>query len=68
MELHKAGRSFRDIDRALGLGNDTSRKFLSSDELPKNALGAKIGTQAPSVLPLANTEDRSDTRLDAASP
>ena len=64
MELHKEGKSFREIDRALGLGNGTSRGFVE-----KNALGAKISTpeSSASTVPMASTEDRPETREDARS-
>ncbi|MFU1553361.1 helix-turn-helix domain-containing protein [Aeromonas sp. A04] len=69
MELHNEGKSFREIDKALGLGNDTARKFITTNSLPKNALGAKIGTpeSSTSAVPMASTEDRSETREDARS-
>ena len=68
MELHKEGKSLREIDRALGLGDGTARKFLDNSEVRKNALGAKILTpESPtSTVPMASTEDRADTRASSS--
>ncbi|MNC41884.1 hypothetical protein D3C75_906730 [compost metagenome] len=65
MELHKDGKSNRKISEALGIGSSTVDEFIKA--LPGNALGAKAGTPngTPGVLPLANTDDRPDTRVDA---
>lgn len=68
MELHKEGKSLREIDRALGLGDGTARKFLDNSEVRKNALGAKILTPevSTSTVPMASTEDRSETRASSS--
>lgn len=62
LELHNGGKSFREIDRALGLGNGTARGHVE-----KNVTVTKISTPESSStsVPTANTEDRSDTRRDA---
>lgn len=70
LELHKEGKSANAIDKALGLSKDLARSVLK--ELcgsPENALGAKTGTPEPSTsaVPMASTEDRSETREDARS-
>lgn len=69
LEKHKEGKSFREIDKALGLGNDTARKFITANEPPKNVSVTNFGTpEAPtSAVPMTSTEDRSDTREDARS-
>lgn len=44
-------------------GQNYSTPASSIERLPKNALGAKMGTESSSTsVPTANTEDRSDTR------
>lgn len=66
MELHKEGKSNNAIGKALGLGSTTIDNIVKN--LPKNALGAKMGTEQPSTaVPMASTEDRSETREDARS-
>lgn len=69
LELHKEGKSFREIDKALGLGNDTARKFITANEPPKNVSVTNFGTPevSTSAVPMASTEDRSETREDASS-
>lgn len=69
LELHKEGKSLREIDRSLGLGDGTARKFLENAEVRKNGLAPKFLTPevSTSAVPMASTEDRSETREDARS-
>lgn len=69
MELHKEGKSLREIDRSLGLGDGTARKFLENAEVRKNASVTNFLTpeSSTSAVPMASTEDRSETREDARS-
>ncbi|MFG0761835.1 hypothetical protein [Aeromonas media] len=59
----------REIDRSLGLGDGTARKFLENAEVRKNASVTNFLTPevSTSTVPMASTEDRSDTREDARS-
>lgn len=62
LELHKDGKSNTAIGAALGFGASTVRKIL------ERLGGVQTGEHTldtPSVLLLANTEDRPDTRVDA---
>lgn len=65
LELHKDGKKFFAIDTALGLGNGTAKNVVEATS--KNGLGPKIEVHgsSPIALPMANTEDRPDTRVDA---
>lgn len=67
MELHKEGKSAREVGRVLGIDNATVSRTLK--ELLQNALGAKCNTPevSTSAVPMASTEDRSETREDARS-
>jgi len=62
MELHKGGKSNTAIGKALGISTTNVGKTLERlGESPKE----NLSFSDPSVLPLANTEDRPDTRVDA---
>jgi len=61
LELHKGGKSGNAISKALGIGQSTVSdviRSLTGNSIVENPV-------APSVLLLANTEDRPDTRVDA---
>ncbi len=62
VELHKGGKSNKEINKALGVHMDTIATIVGGS---KNAVGAKLDPQAPSVLPQVNTQPRPDTRIDA---
>lgn len=67
MELHKEGKTAYAISKALGINEKTTGNIIKA--YCKNALGAKL--QYPEVststVPMASTEDRSETREDARS-
>lgn len=64
MEQHKGGTSARKIGELFNLPNKTVSRII--EEVCQNPDSGKRHTPAtPSVLPLANTEDRADTRVDA---
>lgn len=67
LELHKEGKSGRKIAEALGLGQRTVSDFLA--EVSENGLTPKPLTPevSTSTVPMASTEDRSETREDARS-
>lgn len=61
-EMHRGGHSNKAIGKALGMHPSTVATFI------ERMRGLETGQpllKTPSVLPLANTEDRPDTRLDA---
>lgn len=62
LEMNKEGKSNTAIGKALEMGPSSVRKILERLGGGQNSLGA---LDTPSVLPLANTEDRPDTRVDA---
>ncbi|WP_411684784.1 ParB N-terminal domain-containing protein [Aeromonas caviae] len=68
MELHNEGKSARAIAQALGLSGPQT-VINAINEVSKNALGAKLDTPevSTSTVPMASTEDRSETREDARS-
>lgn len=64
MELHEGGKSNNAIGKTLGIPSTTVDNVVKA--LPKKAETAKLGTpSSPAVLPLANTEYRPETRVDA---
>lgn len=66
MELHKGGKSARQIAHALSLPCHKVVARVIEDTVGQKVDTTKCPTQlSPSVLPLANTEDRPDTRVDA---
>ena len=67
LELHKEGKSGNAIAHALGLNQKTVSNIIL--ELSKNGLTPKLLTpeSSTSAVPMASTEDRSETREDARS-
>lgn len=67
MNQHKKGLSAREIARLFGFNCHKVVSRVIEEALGQNPDSGKRPTQEsfPSVLPLANTEDRSDTRVDA---
>lgn len=67
LESHKEGMSARKIADLFNMNNKTVSTVI--DELCKNADSAKLHTPevSTSAVPMASTEDRSDTREDARS-
>ncbi|MDD9309142.1 helix-turn-helix domain-containing protein [Aeromonas hydrophila] len=67
MEKHKEGMSARKIAELFNMNNKTVSTVI--DELCKNADSAKLHTHegSTSAVPMANTDDRSETREDARS-
>lgn len=60
---HKEGMSERAIAKLFNMGKTTVHDII--EEVVGIAESVKPTTQAPAVLPMANTQDRSDTRVDA---
>lgn len=66
LEKHKEGLSGRAIAKLFGMTQDTVAKTIA--RVTENGESPKSVTQSsPSSLPLANTQDRPDTRVDADS-
>ncbi|WP_434470837.1 helix-turn-helix domain-containing protein [Aeromonas veronii] len=67
LEKHKEGMSARKIADLFQMTNVTVSNVIN--EALKNADSAKLNTpeSSASAVPMANTEDRSDTREDARS-
>lgn len=67
LELHKEGKSNRAIAAALGLVSTTVDRALQ--DLLQNVAVTKCSTPevSTSAVPMASTEDRSETREDARS-
>ena len=68
LEKHKEGMSNRAIAKLFKMGSSTVDEVVSK-EAPEIAESAKPGTPevSTSTIPMASTEDRSDTREDARS-
>lgn len=64
IELHKDGKSQRKIGEALGITHKVVAKVLE-EVVPNGETPFGTTQSSPSILPLANTEDRPDTRVDA---
>lgn len=62
LELHKGGKTAYAISKALGLSENTTRRAIEEMTTSKMPSGQNGCTPNVSVLPLANTEDRPDTR------
>lgn len=63
LEKHREGMNNSAIARLFKMGATTVDNVVN--KIPKNGESPKLGIpSSPSVLPLANTEDRSDTRVD----
>lgn len=66
LELHKDGKSNNAIGKALGMAHTTVGRILERLGGVQNHAECFSTTQSsPSCLPLANTTDRPDTRVDA---
>lgn len=68
LEKHKEGMSNRAIAKLFKMGSSTVDEVVSK-EAPKNPESGKSGTPevSTSAVPMASTEDRSETREDASS-
>jgi len=67
LEKHKEGLGVRAIAKLFNISSPQTVSNVISG-VSKNAESAKMDTQfSPSALPLANTDDRPDTRVDADS-
>ena len=68
LEKHKEGMSNRAIAKLFKMGSSTVDEVVSK-EAPKNPESGKSGTPevSTSAVPMASTEDRSETREDARS-
>lgn len=66
IELHKDGKSQRKIGEALGITHKVVAKVLE-EVVPNGETPFGTTQSSPSILPLANTEDRPETREDARS-
>ncbi len=69
LELHKDGKGHREIGKALGVAHTTVGRILERMEVVRNAPTAFSTTpeSSTSAVPMASTEDRSETREDARS-
>lgn len=67
LELHKEGKTFFAIDKALGLGNGTSKNVIEATSKNVSVTNFEVPEVSTSTVPMASTEDRSDTREDARS-
>lgn len=66
LEKHKEGLSNRKIAELFGIGSHVTVANILDEQVVKNGDSPKMTTQSsPSVLPLANAEDRAETRVDA---
>lgn len=67
LEKHKEGMSNRAIAKLFNMGSTTVDNIVK--QLPKNPKLGKLGTPevSTSAVPMASTEDRSETREDARS-
>lgn len=68
LEKHKEGMSNRAIAKLFKMGSSTVDEVVSK-EAPENPESGKSGTPevSTSTVPMASTEDRSETREDARS-
>ncbi|MDM5138424.1 helix-turn-helix domain-containing protein [Aeromonas bestiarum] len=68
LEKHKEGMSNRAIAKLFKMGSSTVDEVVSK-EAPENPNLGKSGTpeSSTSTIPMASTEDRSETREDARS-
>lgn len=69
LELHKEGKSAYAIAKALGTSEDTTRRTIVELTTRKMPQGQNEGIHevSTSTVPMASTEDRSETREDARS-
>lgn len=67
LELHKEGKTFFAIDKALGLGNGTSKNVIEATSKNVSVTNFEVPLSSASAVPMASTEDRSETREDARS-
>lgn len=70
LEKHKEGMSGNAIDKLFGLSKDLARSVIREHTAaPENPESGKTGTPevSTSAVPMASTEDRSETREDARS-
>lgn len=69
LELHKEGKGHREIGKALGVAHTTVGRILERMEVVQNADTTFSTTPeaSTSAVPMASTEDRSETREDARS-
>lgn len=69
LELHKEGKNVSEISRALGVARMTVSDFVNALKGDENGTGPNpsVPESSTSAVPMASTEDRSETREDARS-